>query len=164
MNIDVNVLLFSLNMMLLSLAHVIRKKFGRVTSPIESCSVMNGIVRRTRYTHSSVACSANAIHLHLPSKRYGAATAVTAVSSEVIVACCYSTIHCSSTCATCSSMFTGEVTYNRQFFFVPHQIERSVLTERTVRTVRTVFKVRSLLFSQPNIEVPCIDVSASHNM
>ena len=45
MNIDVNVLLFSLNMMLLSLAHVIRKKFGRVTSPIESCSVMNGIVR-----------------------------------------------------------------------------------------------------------------------
>ena len=33
---------------------------------------------------------------------------------------------------------------NDNFFCVPHQIERTVLTERTVRTVRTVYKVRSL--------------------
>jgi hypothetical protein len=84
-NIDVSVLLFSLNMMLLSLAYIIRKKFGRVTSSVESSSVMNGIVRRTRFTHSSVACSAKAIHLHLPFKRFGAATEVTAVSTEVIL-------------------------------------------------------------------------------
>ena len=56
----------------------------------------------------------------------------------------------------------NEIKFHTIFFLEPHQIERTVLTERTVhyvRSPRTVYRVRSSLLQNAILSCRCVDNS-----